>query len=373
MPLFKKFGVWVKYDVLKSKEYAVRELEDEFQDLNRITAWIPCEADEEFAILVQIPPSDNPVCIKIFMDGVNVVDHFQYESKSSQFVPFTGTSKSNSTTSRVFKFAEILPVVSSDASNIASLPAEDDVGTIRVEIGLYNSVYSVESECEEVDEDACEVLDTGKPSHSDAKESGLITHRIGVSDRTVEEEDTVCQVEGEPEHYATFIFFYRSKEFLIAQGIIPLPKSQLKKRKQSVLNLENAETHHSGSNMVIKTEENEDSNEAAAHVNVKEEDNDHAGLQQGGANPDTIIQLQERQAGILFRQKKIRQEQQEAERELTELQAQIEKVTRTKDSTNVKVELERDETRARKMRRVGGRASTAKAKKVIDLTPKDSN
>ncbi|KAH7913756.1 hypothetical protein BJ138DRAFT_1058502 [Hygrophoropsis aurantiaca] len=193
---------------------------------HRVSCWIPSEAGKTFSVHWSDAGSKVHSCTFITLDGFVVPGRFLFgEGSASREGVRTGL-----TTERPFVFAQH----HDEGSSSRIQQCSRDVGTIMVKVKRVRLTGAK----------AANALQ--KLPDSTAVKPQLGGHHIGYGEekQTFEQSPTTWHVEPHDEtsrrSYVTFVFRYRSREFLLSQGIIEqeieshvvsVPRPRIKKRR----------------------------------------------------------------------------------------------------------------------------------------------
>ncbi|EJD49569.1 hypothetical protein AURDEDRAFT_161127 [Auricularia subglabra TFB-10046 SS5] len=244
MPSHRGFKAWISCEGEPLTEYE-KQIDPKEPDI--VTCWVPSKAGANFSVCWQ---NDNKkktaTSGHVFIDGNDVASAIMRPERKSH-VERSG-AKTSSSNIRQFKFAAL---ELTDDDNIAPRvdPSAQHIGTIRLEITRV--ILGAE-----VPFQATNVENRG-PVHERAKKAGVHVTKFGATQRSAKGKSAA--VSNAPyDHdrttpWVTFVFRYRSHDFLMAQNIIPNP---LKRRATP-------------QTIVIDSDDDEEANESPANKRIK--------------------------------------------------------------------------------------------------------
>ncbi|KZV90882.1 hypothetical protein EXIGLDRAFT_750442 [Exidia glandulosa HHB12029] len=214
MPKHRGFNAWITCDGDKLDEYLV---EVNAKDGDVVECWVPSQAGKSFSVCWQ-NENKKPTATSghIFIDGVDLASAIARPGRKSH-VERSG-AKTTSSHLRPFQFS-VLPLT--DDEKVAPIidPSVKEIGTIRVEITRVILGAEVPFKAVTVEERG--------PVHEKAKKAGAHVTKFGDMKRSTKgRTSAVSNAPYDPDRttpWVTFIFRYRSREFLMAQDIIPNP------------------------------------------------------------------------------------------------------------------------------------------------------
>ncbi|KAF8921106.1 hypothetical protein CPB85DRAFT_1269397 [Mucidula mucida] len=178
---------------------------------HRISCWIPSEQNQAFAVYWQDHDGKVDTCSFITLDGHVVPGRFLYGTGST----FRSGVRTSKNTERPFTFQQITEQTTTTSPGIKSM----DTGMITLRIKRIKRISSRR---------ANPIQDP--PSSPAASQSGEMRIGYGQDIKTFEQShftwllkpyDPTPGNSRKPSTYVSFVFRYRSRDFLIAQGIMP--------------------------------------------------------------------------------------------------------------------------------------------------------
>ncbi|KAF9246146.1 hypothetical protein BU15DRAFT_38400, partial [Melanogaster broomeanus] len=193
------FSAWIVSEDEQLREYLVAV----DTNAHRVSCWIPSEAGKSFSVHWKDEGTDVHSCSFISLDGFVVPGRFLFgHGQTSRDGIRTGPA-----TERPFMFAE-------QPHNASDEQSSREAGTIVVKIKRV------------IMEGQKSANKLQRPPDASGSQNSLLGHRIGYGEErpTYEQYPTTWQVkpydESSKRSYVTFVFRYRSREFLLSQGIM---------------------------------------------------------------------------------------------------------------------------------------------------------
>lgn len=202
------FSAWIvaNGEILPEYLVAVDEV------AHRVSCWIPGEAGQTFAVYWQDHGSQVDTCAYITLDGILVPGRFLF----GDGVAFRQGLRTGKNHERPFQFQN----VGEFDEQVQSVRSSKDVGMITLKIKRVKRVGG----------QAANPIQPSPDTFSGKRKADNLRVGFGTEMPTYEQHDTTWAVipyddDGSnsniPKTYLSFVFRYRTREFLEAQGIIP--------------------------------------------------------------------------------------------------------------------------------------------------------